>query len=104
MFNARGLDQTWVEPSVEQAQEFFNNLSERARREETDLIRPTTEDEVACIASMAVEAALAEEAGSVGFVEDEANAEEDFTEQGKPAREHCGAAVGGPATEDTAEE
>ena len=95
---------TWVEPSVERAHEFFDNLSERAIREETNFICPTTDEEVAYIASRAEEAALAEEAGSVGFVEDEANAEEDFTEQGKPAREHCGAAVGGPATEDTTEE
>ena len=34
-FNAHGLDQTWVEPDAERVQEFFDNLSERAIREET---------------------------------------------------------------------
>ena len=32
--NAHGLDGTWDEPSAERVQEFFDNLSERAIREE----------------------------------------------------------------------
>jgi hypothetical protein len=59
---------------------------------------------VAYIASRAEEAALAEEAGSIGFVEDEASAEEDFAERGEPAGAHSGTAAGGPSAEGTAEE
>ena len=80
VFNAHGLDQTWAEPDAEQVQEFFDNLSERAIREETNFIRPTTDEEVAYIASRAEEAALAAEAGSVGFMEDEASEEENLAE------------------------
>nr|XP_040258434.1 nucleolar and coiled-body phosphoprotein 1-like [Aegilops tauschii subsp. strangulata] len=104
VFKAHGLDQNWAEPDAERVQEFFNNLSERAFWEETQLIRPTTDKEVAYIASRVEEVALAEEAGIVGFVEDKASAEEDFAERGKPAGEHSGAATGGPFAEGTAEE
>jgi hypothetical protein len=62
-----------------------------------------TGEEVAYIASRAEEAALAEEAGSVSFVEDEASAEEDFAERGEPIGEHSGTAAGGPSAEETAE-
>jgi hypothetical protein len=69
VFNAHGLDATWAEPTEVEAQKFFDNLTERAVREEGDLIRATTEEEVAYIATRAEEANLAAEAGSVGFTE-----------------------------------
>jgi hypothetical protein len=69
MFNAHGLDTTWVEPSEKQAQTFFDNLSERAVREEIGLVRATINEEVAYIATRVEEANLAVEAGDVGFTE-----------------------------------
>jgi hypothetical protein len=59
VFNAHGLDAAWAEPSEEEAQKFFDNLTEKAIRVEDDLIRDTTEEEVAYIATRAEEANLA---------------------------------------------
>ena len=58
VFNVHGLDPTWAEPKAELVQEFFDNLSEGTIREEPLLIRPTTDKEVAYIASRAEEEAL----------------------------------------------
>jgi hypothetical protein len=69
MFNAHGLDATWAEPTEEEAQKFIDNLTERAVREEGHLIRATTDEEVAYIATRAEEENLAAEAGSVSFTE-----------------------------------
>lgn len=91
--NAHGLDKTWAEPDAEQAQHFFNNLTEIAIREETDLIRPTTEEEVAYIATRVEEAALAAEDGSLGFMGGESS-EEETVPEGAVAGEHNGAAAG----------
>jgi hypothetical protein len=107
--NAHGLDGTWDEPSAERAQEFFDNLSERAIREEPVLIRPTTDEEVAYIASRAEEANLAAKAGSFGFMEAEASEEEAMSEetpdgQGETIGEQSGKVAGGFPVEDTAEE
>ena len=60
VLNTHGLDQTWAEPDEARVQEFFDNLSERLIRDEPRLIRDTTDEEVAYIASRAEEAALAE--------------------------------------------
>jgi hypothetical protein len=86
LFNAHGLDVTWVEPSEEEAQKFFDNLTERAVWEEADLIRATIDEEVAYIATRAEEANLAAEAGSVGFIEWETSDAEVVVEE-KPAGE-----------------
>ena len=53
-------------------QAFFDNLSKNYVRDEPLLIRDTTKAELAYIAARAEEAALAQEADSVGTVEDEA--------------------------------
>ena len=83
--NAHGLDRTWVEPPPEQVQEFFDSLSERATREDPILIHPTTDEEIAYIASRAEEANLAAEAGDFGFMgedtSEETAPEETSTEQ-----------------------
>ena len=73
-FNAHGLDPAWAEPPVEKVQEFFDTLSEGYVCDEPLLIQDTTKAELDYIAASAAEAALAREAGSVGAVEDEANA------------------------------
>jgi hypothetical protein len=109
MFNAHGLDATWVEPSTEQAQKFFDDLSKRAIREETNLVRATTVEEVAYIATRMEEANLAAEAGSVGFTEWETSdaeviLEEDPTREDKAAGEQSGAAAESSSDEDAAEE
>jgi hypothetical protein len=109
MFNAHGLDPTWVEPSAEQAQKFFDNLSERAIREETNLVRATTDEEVAYIATRVEEANLAAEASSVGFTEWETSdaeviLEEDPAGEDKAAGEQSGAAAESSSDEDAAEE
>ena len=85
-------------------QEFFNSLSERPVREEKKLVRDTTNEEVAYIASRAEEAALAAAAGSAGFQESEARAEEDFPEQAESTGECRGATTGGPSTEEAADD
>jgi hypothetical protein len=85
VFNAHGLDATWAEPTEEEAQKFFDNLTERAVRE-GDLIRATTDEEVAYIATRAEEANLAVEAGSVGFTEWETSDAEVVVEE-SPAGE-----------------
>ena len=66
-FDAHSLDGTWIEPSVEQAQQFFDNLMERAIHAEENLVRPTIDEGVAYIAGRAREAMLAAEAGSASF-------------------------------------
>jgi hypothetical protein len=109
MFNAHGLDATWVEPSEEQAQTFFDNLSERAVREETGLVHATTDEEVAYIATRVEEAKLATEAGDVGFTEWETSdaeviLEEDPAREDKAAGEQSSTAAENSSDEDTAEE
>ena len=84
-------------------------MSEKAIREESTLIRPTTDEEVAYIASRAEEANLATEAGSFGFTEPEASEEEMISEetlagQGEIAGEQSGMVAGSSSVEDTTEE
>jgi hypothetical protein len=109
MFNAHGLDATWVEPSKEQAQTFFNNLSERAVQEETGLVRATTDEEVAYIATRVEELNLAAEAGDVGFTEWETSdaevvLEEDPAGKDKAAGEQSGTAAKNSSDEDATKE
>nr|XP_020149807.1 cingulin-like [Aegilops tauschii subsp. strangulata] len=106
-FNAHDLDPSWAEPEVEWVQEFFDNLSERYIRDEPLLIRDTTKAELAYITARAEEAALAQDAGSCGTMEDEADAaaeEKEFAEWAVPAREASGAGAGAPRVEDVVEE
>lgn len=108
-FDAHSLDGTWIEPSAEQAQYFFDNLMERAIHAEENLIRPTTKEEVAYIASRAEEAMLAAEAGSAGFTggessEGEVLSEENLAGQGEVAGKQGGTAAGGPSAGGTVEE
>nr|XP_045087429.1 translation initiation factor IF-2-like [Aegilops tauschii subsp. strangulata] len=82
-FNVHGLDPTWAEPEVERVQAFFDNLSERYVRDEPLLVRDTTQEELVYIAAWAEEATLANEADSVGSMEDEADTaaeEKEFAE------------------------
>nr|XP_020172501.1 MICAL-like protein 1 [Aegilops tauschii subsp. strangulata] len=72
-FNMHALDGSWAEPEVERVQEFFDNLSEMYVRDEPLLIKDTTKQELDYIAAKATEAALAQEAGSIGAMEDEAD-------------------------------
>lgn len=107
--NAHGLDRTWEEPPSERAHEFFDNLSERTIREESNLIRPTTYEEVAYIASRAEEANLATEAGSFGFTKEEADEEEVMLEetlvgQGEVVGQQSGMVAGSSPVEDATEE
>nr|XP_040253432.1 uncharacterized protein LOC109765811 [Aegilops tauschii subsp. strangulata] len=106
VFNAHGLDPTWAEPQAELVQAFFDNLSERYVRDKPRLIHPTTEAELAYIAATAEEAGLAEEAGSFGIVEDEADAaaEEEFAEWTGSTREPSGGGAGAPLVEEVVEE
>nr|XP_020147570.1 nucleolar and coiled-body phosphoprotein 1-like [Aegilops tauschii subsp. strangulata] len=104
VFDAHGLDQTWAKPDAAWVQEFFDSLSERPVREEKQLIRDTTDEEVAYIANRAEEAAHAEAAGSAGFRESEAGAEEDFAEQVESTGECNGATTRGPSAEEADEE
>nr|XP_020184739.1 translation initiation factor IF-2-like [Aegilops tauschii subsp. strangulata] len=104
VFDAHGLDQTWAEPDAARVQEFFNSLSERPICEEKQLVHDTTDEEVAYIANMAEEAALAEAASSAGFQESEAGAEEDFAEQVESTGERSGTATGGPSAEEADKE
>ena len=82
-------------------------MSERYVRDEPQLIRDTTEEELAYIAARAEEASLAEEAGSLGTVEDEAEGDEEekkFLEWAGPTREISGAGARVPLREEVAEE
>ena len=65
-FNAHGLDLAWAEPPAEKVQEFFDNFSESYVRDEPELIRDTTKEELDYIAAREAEAAP--------VPEDEANA------------------------------
>ena len=56
-------------------------MSERAIRENSNLIRPTTDEEVAYIASRAEEANLAAEAGNFGFTGEDTSEEETVPEE-----------------------
>jgi hypothetical protein len=103
MFNAHGLDATWAEPTEEEAQKFFDNLTERDVREEEDLIRTTTDEEVAYIATRVEEANLAAQAGSVGFTEWETSDAEVVMEE-NPAGEQSGAAAESSSGEEATEE
>ena len=67
-FNAHGLDPSWVEPEEIQVQEFFDTLHEGYVTDEPLLIQDTTQAELDYIAARAMEAKLAEEAGSAGGV------------------------------------
>ena len=66
VFNAHGLDPSWVAPPAREVQEFFDNLSEYFEHEERLLIMETTHAEINYIATRVAEAQLAIEAGSVG--------------------------------------
>ena len=74
-FNAHGLVPTWAEPSEEQVQEFFDTLEEKYVRDGPWLVQDTTQAELDYIAARAMEAKLAQEAGSAGGVEDKAAAD-----------------------------
>ena len=105
-FNMHNLDLTWAESEAERVQAFFDNLSERYVRDEPLLIRDTTEEELAYIAARAEEVALAEEAGSLGTVEDEADAaaeERNFAKWAGSAGEASGADAEAPLVEDVVE-
>nr|XP_020167124.1 fibrous sheath CABYR-binding protein-like [Aegilops tauschii subsp. strangulata] len=107
VFNAHGLDPTWAEPQAELVQAFFDNLSERYVHDEPQLIWDTTEEELAYITTRAEEAALAEEAGSLGTVKDEANMateEREFAEWMGSAGEASGSGARVPLVEDMVEE
>jgi hypothetical protein len=65
-FNSHSLDPTWKDPEAADIQQFFDTLVEKPVREEKNLIRNTTEAEIAFIASRVEEAELAEEAGEFG--------------------------------------
>ena len=54
--------------------EFFDNLLERYVRDEPLLIKDTTKEELDYIAARVAEVELTREAGSVGGIEDEADA------------------------------
>jgi hypothetical protein len=71
--NAHGPEGNLEEPTEVHVLEFFDNLSEKAIREEPTLIRPTTPEEVAYIASRAEEAMLAAKTGIFGSLEAEAS-------------------------------
>lgn len=110
-FNAHGLDPLWKEPKEEDVRQFFDTLEERAVREE-NLIRDTTDQELAYIASRVEEARLAAEAGEFGFTMEEAEeaqrenlaGQDELAEQGELAGEANSSAAGGPSTEEAAEE
>nr|XP_045087384.1 myristoylated alanine-rich C-kinase substrate-like [Aegilops tauschii subsp. strangulata] len=107
VFNAHGLDSTWAEPKAELVQAFFDNLSERFVRDEPQLIRDTTKEELAYITARAEEAAVAEEAGSLGTVEDEddvAAEEREFAEWTGSAGEPSSAGAVVPLVEEAVEE
>ena len=98
-FNTHDLDPTRAEPKAELVQQFFDNLSKGSIHAELELIRPTTDEEVAYITARADEVALAAEAGSYDTVVDEAReAEEErkFLEWMGPAGETSGAAGRAP--------
>ena len=83
-------------------------MSERAIREDPILIRPTTDEEIAYIASRAEEANLAAEAGDFGFMgedtSEETAPEETSTEQEEVAEEQSGKVAGGSTVEGPAKE
>jgi hypothetical protein len=105
--NPHGPEGNLEEPTKVRILEFFDNLSEKAIREEPILIRPTTDQEVAYIASRAEEAMLAAEAGNFGSLEAEASegapSEEVFDGQDESAGEQSGKVAGSSSEEDTAE-
>lgn len=88
-------------------QEFFDSLSERFVRDEPLLVQDTTQAELDYIAARAAEAALAREAGSAGYVEDEADAaakEKELAQWAKSAGEASGANAEAPLVEDADDE
>jgi hypothetical protein len=106
--NAHGPEGNLEEPTEVRVLEVFDNLSEKAIREEPTLIRSTTNQEVAYIASRAEEAMLAAEAGNFSSLEAEASegvpSEEVLVGQGESAGEQSGEVAGSSNEEDAAEE
>ena len=74
--NAHGLDKTWAEPPAARVQEWFDTSSEKTIRKEPEVICPTTNKEVAYIASRVEKAQLAAEHGDFGFMMADASEEE----------------------------
>src|SRR4051812_6988006 len=76
--DSHGIDVTWQEPPEGVVRAFFDGLVERPVNpdEKDGLIRDTTPEELAYIASRMEEAAAAAAAGEAGFTEAEAEAAE----------------------------
>ena len=107
VLNAHSLGPTWAEPEAELVQEFFDILLVRYVRDEPQLIRDTTEEELAYIAARAGDAALAEGADSLGTVKDEVDVaveERKFAEWTGAVGGSSGARAGVPLIEDVVEE
>ena len=87
--------------------EFFDNLSEGYVHDKPEHIRDTTKEELDYIAARAAEAALARKAGSVGAMEDEADAdaeEKELTQWAEFAGEASGAGAEAPHVEEAGDE
>ena len=92
LFNAHGLDPSWVEPDALKVQEFFDTLHEVYVAAEPRLVQDTSQEERDYIDARvrearlaAEEAKLAEEAGNDGGMVDKAAAkaeEEDLARWG----------------------
>lgn len=102
--NAQGVEALWQKPYVESEMAWLANLTERPTREEKDLIRNTTDEELAYMASRAEELkrpADASSSQSVAVENEEERADEDPAEehQEEPAGER-GEAAGEPEEEE----
>ena len=105
--NAHGVEGGWQEPSAKDVQAWQASLTERPTRKENDLIRDTTEDELAHIAGRVAEAGMAGAAGSSRSAaaedeEEEAADEEEAAEERQ--EELAGERTNEPAEEQEREE
>ena len=109
LFNAPGLDPSWVEPDELKVQEFFDTLHEAYIADEPWLVQDTSQEELDYITARLREARLAEEsarlaveAGSAGGMEDNAAAAEEERELAQwveSAGEASNAGTGAPLIE-----
>ena len=110
--NAHSVEATWDVPEEVDVRQFFDTLVEKPVREERNLVRDTTEQELAYIATRIEEAQAAAEAGEFGFTVEEAEEaqaanlarQDELIEQGELAGEPSSSAAEDPSTEEVAED
>ena len=100
--NAHGVEGGWQEPSAKDVQAWLASLTERPTRKEVDLVRDTTEEELAYIAGRVAEAGTTGDAG--GSRSAAAEDEEEEAADEEPAEERREELAGGRTSEPVEEQ